>query len=79
MLISMNGAVKSSLNENANLGVIMSNSSKNMDSQEQEIEKLADDINPSEDASPDSLAEATTAPLADDELGGNANEDDVKK
>ncbi|WP_201617115.1 hypothetical protein [Psychrobacter immobilis] len=57
----------------------MSNSSKNMDSQEQEIEKLAEDINPSEDASPDSLAEATTAPLTDDELGGNANEDDVKK
>ena len=75
----MKDAVKSLLNENANLGVIMSNSSENMDLQEQEIEKLAKDINPSEDTSPDSLAEATTVPLADDELGGNANEDDVKK
>ena len=75
----MKGAVKSSLNENANLGVVMSNSSKNLDSQEQEIQKLAEDINPSEDNIPDSLAEATTAPLDDDQLGGNANEDDVKK
>ena len=57
----------------------MSNSSKNLDSQEQEIQKLAEDINPREDTIPDSLAEATTAPLDDDELGGNANEDDVKK
>ena len=57
----------------------MSNSSKNLDSQEQEIQKLAEDINPSEDNIPDSLAEATTAPLDDDQLGGNANEDDVKK
>ena len=57
----------------------MSNSSKNLDSQEQEIQKLAEDINPSEDAIPDSLAEATTAPLDDAELGGNASEDDVKK
>lgn len=49
------------------------------DEQEQQIQNLADDINPSEDTTPDSLAEATTAPLADDELGGNANEDNVKK
>ena len=27
---------------------------------------------------PDSLAEATTAPLEDNELGGNATQDDVK-
>jgi hypothetical protein len=57
----------------------MSNVSKTLDEQEQEIQKLAADINPSEDTTPDSLAEATTAPLADDELGGNANNDDVKK
>ena len=57
----------------------MSNSEKNLDSQEQEIQKLAKDINPDEDTIPDSLAEATTAPLNDDQLGGNANEDDVKK
>lgn len=57
----------------------MSNSPNNMDEQEKEIEKLAADINPSEDATPDSLAEATTVPLADDELGGNATEDDVNK
>ena len=36
-------------------------------------------INPSEDISPDSLAEATTAPLDDDALGGTATQDDVKK
>lgn len=61
----------------------MSNSPNNMDEQEQEqekeIERLAADINPSEDATPDSLAEATTVPLADDELGGNATENDVNK
>lgn len=55
----------------------MSNLSQNMDEQEQEIHKLAEDINPSENANPDSLAEATTAPLTDDELGGNATNDDV--
>lgn len=42
------------------------------DKQEQEIEALAEDINPREDATPDSLAEATTAPLTDDQLGDNA-------
>ena len=57
----------------------MSNSTNNMDEQEQEIEHLWKDINPSEDATPDSLAEATTAPLADDELGGTASKDDVQK
>ncbi len=56
----------------------MDKSKQNMDKQEQEIEKLAKDINPSEDNIPDSLAEATTVPLDDDELGGNANENSVK-
>lgn len=55
----------------------MSNVSK--DEQEQQIQNLAEDIDPSEDTAPDSLAEATTAPLDDDELGDNAREDDVKK
>jgi hypothetical protein len=51
-----------------------------MDEQEKEIENLAEDINPSEQATPDSLAEFTTAaPLEEDELGGNATEDDVKQ
>lgn len=54
----------------------MDKSEKNMDKEEQRIEKLADDINPKEDKSPDSLAEATTAPLDDDALGGTAKEDD---
>ena len=57
----------------------MDESQKDMDKQEQKIEKLADDINPSQDVIPDSLAEATTVPLDDDALGGNATEDDVKK
>ncbi|WP_201508164.1 hypothetical protein [Psychrobacter proteolyticus] len=58
----------------------MSNSPNNMDEQEKEIEKLAEEINPSEQSAPDSLAEVTTAaPLEDDELGGNAEESDVNK
>ncbi|MBE0407249.1 hypothetical protein ACT3TI_10055 [Psychrobacter sp. AOP22-C1-22] len=57
----------------------MSNSSKNMDQEEKKIQKLAEDINPSEDTTPDSLAEATTAPLADDELGGNATKKDTNQ
>ncbi|TXD96840.1 hypothetical protein ES754_07315 [Psychrobacter frigidicola] len=52
---------------------------KDMDAQEKKIQKLADDIDPSEDIIPDSLAEATTAPLADEALGGNATQDDIKK
>ena len=61
--------------KNNNLGANMSNSPNNMDEQEREIEKLAEAINPSEHAAPESLAEVTTAaPLADDELGGNATE-----
>ncbi len=57
----------------------MDESQKDMDKQEKEIKKLADDINPSQDVIPDSLAEATTVPLDDDALGGNATEDDVRK
>ncbi len=58
----------------------MSNSTDNMDEQEKEIQQLSEDINPSEDTTPDSLAEVTTAsPLDDDELGGNATQDDVNK
>ncbi|MGM8910382.1 hypothetical protein ACS8FB_09705 [Psychrobacter sp. 1U1] len=56
----------------------MDKSKQNMDKQEQEIEKLAEDINPSKDAIPDSIAEATTVPLDDDELGGKATEADIK-
>ena len=57
----------------------MTDSKDNMDAQEKKIEDLVQDINPSEDISPDSLAEATTAPLDDDALGGTATQDDVKK
>ena len=57
----------------------MNNASNELDEQEQEIQELAADINPSEDIEPDSLAEATTAPLADDELGDNATNDKAKK
>ena len=54
------------------------NKSKNeLDKSEQKTEQLADDINP-KDKAPDSLAEATTAPLADDELGGHATQADIK-
>lgn len=57
----------------------MDKSEKDMDKEEKKIQKLANEINPSEDTSPDSLAEATTAPLSDDALGGNATQNDVKK
>lgn len=57
----------------------MDKSAKNMDQDEEKIQQLASEINPSEDIAPDSLAEATTAPLSDDALGGHATEDDVKK
>lgn len=56
----------------------MDKSPQDMDKQEQKIQKLADDINPSQDVVPDSLAEATTVPLDDDALGGNATQDDIK-
>ena len=57
----------------------MSQSTGNMDAQEKEIKALSKDIDPTENNIPDSLAEATTVPLADDALGGTASEDDVKK
>ena len=57
----------------------MTDSAKHLDAQEQKIKEQAEDINPSESTSPDSLAEATTAPLDDDALGGTATQDDVKK
>ena len=57
----------------------MKNKEKHLDVQEQKIKQQAEDINPSESTSPDSLAEATTAPLDDDALGGTATQDDVKK
>lgn len=57
----------------------MNNAENQLDAQEQEIQELAADINPSEETAPDSLAEATTAPLADDELGGNATKDKIEK
>ena len=56
----------------------MSQSIGNMDAQEKEIKALSKDIDPTENNIPDSLAEATTVPLADDELGGTVSEDDVK-
>ncbi|MEN6669627.1 hypothetical protein AAJP47_04545 [Psychrobacter sp. B38] len=57
----------------------MNNASKELDDQEQEIQELAADINPREDKTPDSLAEATTAPLSDDDLGESAADKNVKK
>lgn len=57
----------------------MTDSKDNMDAQEKKIKQQAEDINPREDSIPDSLAEATTAPLEDNELGGNATQDNVKK
>ena len=56
----------------------MTESKSNMDAQERKIKQQAEDINPREDKTPDSLAEATTAPLENNELGGNATQDDVK-
>lgn len=57
----------------------MTDSEKHLDAQERKIKEQAEDINPSESTSPESLAEATTAPLDDDALGGTATQDDVKK
>ena len=57
----------------------MSQATGNTDAQEKEIKALSKDIDPTENNIPDSLAEATTVPLEDDELGGTASEDDVKK
>ena len=56
----------------------MSQATGNMDAQEKEVKALSKDIDPNENDIPDSLAEATTVPLADDELGGTVSEDDIK-
>ena len=56
----------------------MTDSKDNMDAQEKKIKQQAEDINPKEDNIPDSLAESTTASLENNELGGNATQDDVK-
>ena len=53
----------------------MEKSAQDMDAQEKQIETLAEDINPAQDITPDSEAEATTVPLDDDALGGHATED----
>ena len=58
---------------------MMSQSIENLDAQGKEIKALSKDIDPTENNIPDSLAEATTVPLDDDALGGNATEEDVKK
>ena len=57
----------------------MKNAPNELDEQVKEILQLAADIDPSEETTPDSLAEATTAPLADDELGDNATKDKAEK
>ena len=57
----------------------MNQSNETMDSEEKEIKALSKDIDPTENNVPDSLAEATTVPLADGALGGTADENDVKK
>ncbi len=57
----------------------MDKSAKKMDGEEEKIEKLANDINPSEDVTPDSLAEATTVPLDNDALGGTSKEEDLNE
>ena len=56
----------------------MSQATGNMDAQEKEVKALSKDIDPTENNIPDSLAEATTVPLEDDELGGTVSEDDIK-
>ena len=48
-----------------------------LDAEEKNIDQLANDINP-KDKELASLAEATTAPLADDALGGHATYADIK-
>ena len=56
----------------------MSQATGNMDAQEKEVKALSKDIDPTENNISDSLAEATTVPLEDDELGGTVSEDDIK-
>ena len=56
----------------------MDKSNKDRDAEEKKIQELTDEIDPT-DTVPDSLAEATTAPLDDDALGGTATQDDISK
>ena len=56
----------------------MDKPNKDMDAEEKKIQELASEIDPNDEA-PDSLAEATTAPLSDDALGGTASQDDLSK
>lgn len=53
--------------------------SQDSDAQEKEIKKLAEDVSPSGNNTPDSLADATTAPLGEDALGGHATQSDADK
>ena len=55
----------------------MDKSKQDMDQEEKKIQELANEIDPNDNA-PDSLAEATTAPLSDDALGGTASQDDIE-
>ena len=55
----------------------MDKSNKDRDAEEKKIQELTDEIDPT-DTVPDSLAEATTAPLDDDALGGTATQDNTK-
>lgn len=55
----------------------MDKSNKDRDAEEKKIQELTDEIDPT-DTVPDSLAEATTAPLDDDDLGGTATQDNTK-
>ena len=55
----------------------MDKSNKDRDAEEKKIQELTDEIDPT-DTVPDSLAEATTAPLDDDALGGTATQDNIK-
>lgn len=55
-----------------------SDNTPSLNQQADKVRELADDINPSEDITPDSEAEATTAILDDDALGGTIGQKDVK-
>lgn len=56
----------------------MQNNDPSIKEQAEEVRELANDIDPT-DKKPDSLAEATTAPLDDDQLGGTASQEDPNK
>ncbi len=56
----------------------MSIDKQNMDAEERKIDALAQDINPSEDVTPKSEAEMTTALLDDDALGGTVKDTDAE-